>query len=129
MKKKWIFCLVLCLCVVAGGAVWLFTGNTSLNTEGIEQITIRKLPEMNDVKRFNTPEEIQEFVDFWNEIPFRPVIRLDCSAGTYAFVDFHGEPYRYSIMVLNSHQIQIGIRYYQTDADLFELLTKFCDNI
>ena len=127
--KKLIITIVVFLC--PGFTAWFFSGNPFIGKDGIKEISIQKLSDVGPptTKTISNPDDISRFVELWDGISFYPVIQIANPSGTYAFIRFEAEPYRYTIQINSEHRIQVGMRYFDTEENLFSLVTQFYDSL
>ena len=129
--KKLIVIIAVFLCLGAGFTIWFFSGNPFIGKDGIKEISIQKLSDVGPptTKTISNPDDIARFTELWDGISFYPVIQIANPSGTYAFLGFKADPYRYPIQINSKHRIQVGIRYFDTEEDLFTLINQFYHSV
>jgi len=116
MKHKKRIVVVMLAVALAVGAFFYFQ-TPKLESEKTSQLTIASLPSPPQQKTITKPEDIQKFVNYFNDLSLYPRLSISVPVGASVWIKTYGELYTHQITITGSI-VQFDYRTYQANHDI-----------
>lgn len=114
-RKKLIFTVLLAVAVLIG--LFFYIQTPKLESGKITQLTISSLPSPPQQKTITKQEDIQKFVNYFNNLRLYPRLSINVPTGASVWVKTSGELYTHQITIIGNI-VQFDHRTYQTNQDV-----------